>query len=52
MGMYTSLMMRDTTIVFVTDMTVARAPLIFGFSGDLIFGFSGDLVLSSEETVG
>ena len=50
--MCSSPMMRYKKIVFVTDMTLARAPLIFGFSGDLIFGFSGDLVLSSEETVG
>ena len=50
--MYSSPMMRYTKIVFVTDMTPARAPLIFGFSGALIFGLSGDLVLSSGETVG
>ena len=50
--MYSSPMMSSTKIVFVTDVTLARAPLIFGFSGDQIFGFSGDLVLSSGETVG
>ena len=50
--MYSSPMMRYTKIVFVTDMTLARAPLILGFSGALIFGLSGDLVLSSGETVG
>jgi len=37
-------MMRYKKIVFVTDMTLARAPLIFGFSGDLIFGSSGETV--------